>query len=133
VSNETSALAVTCKCGAAVFLAVKRGLDDIGMQEVSELIQRGCNARWMPLIAAREIPFGCCCGRETPEQSTATDCRWRHDDDDLEGESWYTDCGDRYVFTEGGPKENNHNYCHKCGKPVAVISGEEKPAERGED
>lgn len=59
-------------------------------------------------------------------------CHWRHDSDDLEGDSWYTDCGDRYVFIEGGPKENNCNFCHKCGKPVAPISGPEKPAKRQE-
>ncbi len=63
-SNQISALAVTCKCKAAVFMAVRRGLDEAGMQEVSDLIAKGYDAKWMPLPEARALPFGCRCDEQ---------------------------------------------------------------------
>lgn len=40
-------------------------------------------------------------------------CEWQHD-----GEMWDTDCGTGFHFEEGGLKENNMNYCHKCGRTI---------------
>lgn len=64
MSNQISALAVTCKCKAAVFMAVRRGLDKAGMQEVSDLIAKGYDTKWMPLPEARALPFGCRCAEQ---------------------------------------------------------------------
>jgi hypothetical protein len=47
-------------------------------------------------------------------------CEWRYDSDDTEGDSWYTACGERFVFTCDGPKEHGMAFCCHCGKPLKV-------------
>jgi hypothetical protein len=44
-----------------------------------------------------------------------TICVWKQDVDHVEGESWKTDCGNRYVFISDGPAENGMVYCCYCG------------------
>lgn len=49
-------------------------------------------------------------------------CEWWCDDEPFgDGyDMWESSCGVAYQFTSDGPKENHHNYCHKCGKPIRL-------------
>lgn len=43
--------------------------------------------------------------------------RWRQDDED----AWTcTACGNVWTFLDGGPNENNANYCPMCGAKMGV-------------
>ena len=42
-------------------------------------------------------------------------CRWTYD---VIMEAWDTACAKKWVFTNGGPAENNVRFCHCCGRPV---------------
>ena len=44
-------------------------------------------------------------------------CEWTHNDDDG---YWATSCGKAWRFDDGGPKENNMNFCHCCGKTLRI-------------
>ena len=44
-------------------------------------------------------------------------CEWTHNDDDG---YWDTSCGKAWRFDDGGPKENNMNFCHCCGKTLRI-------------
>lgn len=44
-------------------------------------------------------------------------CEWTHNDDDG---YWDTSCGKAWRFDDGGPKENNMNFCHCCGKTLSI-------------
>ena len=44
-------------------------------------------------------------------------CEWTHNDDDG---YWDTSCGKAWRFDDGGPKENNMNFCHCCGKTLHI-------------
>ena len=50
---------------------------------------------------------------ETAEQRRK--CTWRFDQT-TDTDYWVSDCGVRYVFTDGGPTDNGMVYCFKCGK-----------------
>ncbi len=43
-------------------------------------------------------------------------CCWTDDGDGL----WETECGEAFVFTDGGPAENKAKFCPYCGKPLDV-------------
>jgi len=38
-------------------------------------------------------------------------CQWTEDDDGV----WDTECGNAFVFTDGGPSDNNLLFCPYCG------------------
>ena len=44
-------------------------------------------------------------------------CEWTHNDDDG---YWDTSCAKAWRFDDGGPKENNMNFCHCCGKTLRI-------------
>ena len=48
-------------------------------------------------------------------------CEWTHDDDDG---YWDTSCGEAWRIDDGGPKENNMNFCHCCGKTLRIKGGQ---------
>ena len=48
-------------------------------------------------------------------------CEWTHNDDDG---YWETSCGKAWWFDDGGPKENNMNFCHCCGKTLRIKGGQ---------
>lgn len=48
-------------------------------------------------------------------------CEWTHNDDDG---YWDTSCGKAWRFDDGGPKENNMNFCHCCGKTLRIKGGQ---------
>ena len=43
-------------------------------------------------------------------------CNWHQED--YESSYWSSDCGIQFVLDDGTPKENNMNYCCKCGKKL---------------
>lgn len=48
-------------------------------------------------------------------------CEWTHNEDDG---FWETVCGQSWRFDDGGPKENDMNFCHCCGKPLRIKGGQ---------
>ena len=48
-------------------------------------------------------------------------CEWALNGDDG---YWDTSCGKAWRFDDGGPKENNMNFCHCCGKTVRIKGGQ---------
>ena len=48
-------------------------------------------------------------------------CEWTYDD--VDG-FWGTACGKAWRFDDGGPKENNMNFCHCCGKTLRIKGGQ---------
>jgi hypothetical protein len=48
-------------------------------------------------------------------------CTWTYDSD---CDVWNTACGKAWVFTGGGPVENECRYCHGCGKPIVVADAQ---------
>lgn len=42
-------------------------------------------------------------------------CRWTHDEFT---DSWDTDCGEKFQFTVGTPRENGMEFCCYCGRPL---------------
>ena len=48
-------------------------------------------------------------------------CEWTHNGDDG---YWDTSCGKAWRFDYGGPKENNMNFCHCCGKTLRIEGGQ---------
>jgi DNA-directed RNA polymerase subunit RPC12/RpoP len=44
-------------------------------------------------------------------------CAWTYDEDTC---SYDTECGHKWVFLDGSPKENEVVFCHACGKKVIV-------------
>ena len=58
----------------------------------------------------------------TPQPAPAPlTCEWTHNDDDG---YWDTSCGKAWRFDDGGPKENNMNFCHCCGKTLRIKGGQ---------
>ena len=52
-----------------------------------------------------------------PVEREPLTCEWTHNDDDV---YWDTSCGKAWRFDDGGPKENNMNFCHCCGKTLRI-------------
>ena len=52
-------------------------------------------------------------------------CKWTLDYDEWES-SWDTECGNKWEFTNDGPKENNCKFCMYCGGALAAL-------EKGDD
>lgn len=43
-------------------------------------------------------------------------CNWNQEDD---GGSWVSDCGQYFTLDDGDPSENGMKFCHGCGKRLA--------------
>ena len=56
------------------------------------------------------------------------ECEWKPDDPDWE--SWEGSCGAAWTFNDGGPVDNNMNYCPECGGKVILPPA---PAEESEN
>lgn len=51
------------------------------------------------------------------------DCVWMQDSDG----PWNTSCGVTWEFTDGGPSDNNTNFCHHCGGRILPMAHEDIP------
>ena len=60
-------------------------------------------------------------GTPQPVAREPLTCEWTHNDDDG---YWDTSCGKAWRFDDGGPKENNMNFCHCCGNTLCIIGGQ---------
>jgi len=49
-------------------------------------------------------------------QPVSEGCKWSFDDDGY----WESACGGSWVFNDGGPIENECNFCQKCGGKVVL-------------
>lgn len=50
-------------------------------------------------------------------------CTWLYDPDE---EVYWTSCNNTFVFTEGGPADNDFEYCPYCGAPLTPTYQEEE-------
>jgi hypothetical protein len=56
------------------------------------------------------------------KKSAEDTCEWTQDDpDDEDCRIWNGDCGIMWQFEDGTPKENDMNFCPKCGKQLVEI------------
>ena len=72
-----------------------------------------------PSDAEIESLWDCYVGEPTAKLPLT--CEWTHNDDDG---YWDTSCGKAWRFDDGGPKENNMNFCHCCGKTLRIKGGQ---------
>lgn len=49
-----------------------------------------------------------------PRGEIENKCEWRWDTDGF----WHTNCGDSFTLNTGELKQNEFNYCHKCGRKI---------------
>jgi hypothetical protein len=42
-------------------------------------------------------------------------CGWQREDDDHMPDTWRSDCGVMWTFTDGSPVDNQMKYCCGCG------------------
>lgn len=59
---------------------------------------------------------------EQLEAENKRKCKWTPDEDGI----YDTDCGGRFEFKEGGPKENWTKYCPYCGGELVEQSPERR-------
>ena len=50
-------------------------------------------------------------------------CDWKFDKETI-APFWDTACGNVYVLNEGGPKDNEYNFCPGCGRHIREVKGE---------
>lgn len=50
-------------------------------------------------------------------------CTWTQVDDMHTPDTWQADCGAVWTFTEGGPSDNDMQFCPKCGNHVEQKGG----------
>jgi hypothetical protein len=50
------------------------------------------------------------------------ECAWTYDSDDQEGDTWFTSCGERFVFICDGPREHRMAFCCYCGKTLTPVT-----------
>jgi len=73
--------------------------------ETARMIARAALAKW---------------GSPQPVVREPLTCEWTHNAADG---YWDTSCGKAWRFDDGGPKENNMNFCHCCGKTLRIKGG----------
>ena len=54
-------------------------------------------------------------GLRADAETARSTCEWWED-----GEMWESSCGAAYNFLSDGPAENEHEFCHKCGKRIVI-------------
>lgn len=59
---------------------------------------------------------------------TLTTCVWSQCSyADLDSNNWQTDCGNNFCLFDGGPKDNQMEYCCYCGKPLIEKPYKDEP------
>jgi hypothetical protein len=54
-----------------------------------------------------------------PELPDSSKCKWELEEDT---DAWIGTCKIYWVFNNGGPKDNDVNFCPKCGKSLEIVS-----------
>lgn len=80
-----------------------------GSRAAAEFENAYCNAR------SHAYPGPCRVVRV--EVRDARPCVWRYDEDT---DAWDSECGEKWQFMVGGPKENHVRCCQGCGARVKV-------------
>jgi hypothetical protein len=47
-------------------------------------------------------------------------CYWKIEDDHWYNSYYISSCGDKFIFNEEGPFENNFKYCPFCGRKIKI-------------
>jgi len=55
-------------------------------------------------------------------QAVPAGCEWTQDTQYESGDTYYSACGEAWVFNDGGPTDNRVSYCHHCGKKVQLAA-----------
>lgn len=63
----------------------------------------------IPVLIVDDSPAA----RAVREAEQRSPCLWSND-----GDMWEAPCGAVWMFEDGGPKENDMSFCHKCGHPL---------------
>jgi hypothetical protein len=111
-----------CRCGTSMKSHPLRCLRD------------GYNAIWVEAIGMSPTPSSHVRFRGEresiykPTDGESIACVWRLDTS-TDTDYWVSECGSRWVFTDGGPVDNGMVYCHKCGRPARVEMPEEEAGE----
>lgn len=58
--------------------------------------------------------------QEAARQAMERECEWTRDSD-FESEVWNTACGNAFIFTDGGPAENDAKFCCYCGGKLRAL------------
>ena len=62
-------------------------------------------------------------------QAVPAVCEWKQDTQYENGDTYYSACGEAWVFNDGGPTENRISYCQGCGGKVKLAAA---PVAKGE-
>ncbi len=99
---------------SAVVAAVRYAVRGATMQgkemdfDPDALVQNAVYALCGPFISAQP----------KAEQEPKHPCIWTQSEDPHMPDTWESDCGAVWTFTEGGPKDNDMKFCPNCGKPT---------------
>lgn len=59
---------------------------------------------------------------QAAQAAAVPECAWTCDDDVHMPDTWDGECGAKWSFIDGGPKDNEMNYCPQCGGKVVVAA-----------
>ena len=59
---------------------------------------------------------------QAAQAAEVPECVWTCDDDVHMPDTWDGECGAKWSFIDGGPKDNEMNYCPQCGGKVVVAA-----------
>ncbi len=68
-------------------------------------------------------------GIATPPAAQPATCTWTNSQEPYMPDTFNATCGAVWTFTDGGPVENDMNFCPKCGAAVSVAATEPEPEE----
>ncbi len=91
----------------------------VALADATRTAEGGANGYILPISFARAVLAKW--GTPQPVARETLTCEWTHNDDDG---YWDTSCGKAWRFDDGGPKENNMNFCHCCGKTLRIKGGQ---------
>ena len=62
---------------------------------------------------------------EAAQKDVKRTCEWTEQDPDYASDTWSSECGEMWSFTDGGIEDNRVNFCHGCGGKIVEIKWEE--------
>jgi len=95
----------------------KRLLEDAPPQAHSPDCAIAVNGRHACSCQSQDVASGCNTLQDKPTCAPVV-CEWVNDD-----AMWEGSCGIVWEFPHGGPRDNDVNFCPKCGLPVKVKGG----------
>ena len=74
-----------------------------------------------------ELDKHLCQQLEAAQKDVKRTCEWTEQDPDYASDTWSSECGEMWSFTDGGIKDNRVNFCHGCGGKIVEINWKETP------